>query len=401
MFLTIITFILVLSVLVFVHELGHFWMARRFGVKAEEFGFGFPPRLWGIYRIKRPEVIGAHANNKKGKGKWKYVVGSKEVKDCLGTVYSINWIPLGGFVKIKGEDGQNPDEKDSFASRPIWQRAIMLSAGVSMNVILAAILISFGLMFGMPQALDNLGPKARVSNEQIQVVQVLLETPAAKAQVKMGDFILSINKEKFTSYEKLQSFVIEHTGEELEYRIKRGQKVLTMKITPEIIKETGKGGIGIAVAEIGLVRYPVMIAIWEGTKTTGLLIWIIIIAFYELLKGIFIGQGINVNLAGPVGIAAITGQVARMGFIYILQFTALLSINLAIINFFPFPALDGGRVLFLIVEKIKGSPVKREVEAVIHNIGFALLMILVLLVTFRDFAKLGDKFRMLFEKIIG
>ncbi len=385
MFLTIITFILVLSVLVFVHELGHFWMARRFGVKAEEFGFGFPPRLWGIYKNEQ--------------GKWKHVGGRKEVRDCPGTVYSINWIPLGGFVKIKGEDGQEPDEKDSFASRPIWQRAIMLSAGVSMNVILAAVLISFGLMFGMPQALDNLGPKARVSNQQIQIIQVLPDTPASLTQIKMGDFILSINGKEFTDYEELQSFVNEHTGEELEYRIKRGKEVLTMKVTPEIIKETGKGGIGIAVAEIGLVKYPLTIAIWEGIKTTGLLIWVIIIAFYELIKGIFIGQGVSANLAGPVGIAAITGQVARMGFIYILQFAALLSINLAIINFIPFPALDGGRVLFLIIEKIKGSPVKREVEAVIHNIGFALLMILILVVTFRDVAKFGDKFKMFWEKI--
>ena len=124
-------------------------------------------------------------------------------------------------------------------------------------------------------------------------------------------------------------------------------------------------------------------------------------AFYELIKGLIMGRGVAIDVAGPIGIAALTGQVAQMGLIYILQFTALLSINLAIINFFPFPALDGGRVLFLIIEKIKGSPVKRELEAAIHNIGFALLMLLVLVVTFRDVARFGDKFKMLWERIIG
>ena len=124
-------------------------------------------------------------------------------------------------------------------------------------------------------------------------------------------------------------------------------------------------------------------------------------AFFNLIKGIFIGQGISANIAGPVGIAALTGQVARMGFIYIVQFTALLSINLAIINAFPFPALDGGRLLFLIIEKIKGSPVKREVETVIHNIGFALLMLLVLIVTFKDVSRFGDSFKLLWERLLG
>ena len=124
-------------------------------------------------------------------------------------------------------------------------------------------------------------------------------------------------------------------------------------------------------------------------------------AFYELIKGLVMGRGVAVDVAGPVGIAALTGQVAHMGFIYILQFTALLSINLAIINFLPIPALDGGRVLFLIIEKIKGSPVKRELETAIHNIGFALLMLLVLVVTFRDVARFGDSFKALWERIVG
>lgn len=399
MFLTIITFIVVLSVLVFVHELGHFAAARRFGVKAEEFGFGFPPRIWGIYRSRLAATNGDYANNKKGKGKWKQVWGGREVKDSPKTIYSINWIPLGGFVKIKGENGEGENESDSFASRPIWQRAVMLSAGVTMNIALAAAIITIGLMIGMPQALDGIGPGAKITDKKIQVVQILPDSPAVRAGIQLGDAIADINGQSFATAEKLQLFVGEHAGEELNYKISRERQEIALKITPEIIAETGKGGIGVAIVETGIVKYPLYLALWEGIKTTFFLVWAIIVAFFELLKGLLLGRGVSAELAGPVGIAALTGQAARMGIVYIMQFAAMLSINLAIINFFPFPALDGGRVLFLVIEKIKGSPVRRELEAAIHNTGFALLMLLILLVTFRDVAKFGYIFKNIFEKI--
>ncbi|MDD5071187.1 MAG: RIP metalloprotease RseP [Patescibacteria group bacterium] len=387
MFITIITFLVVFSLLIFAHELGHFWVARKFGVRAEEFGFGFPPRIRGIYKSKE--------------GKWKQARGNEEISDAVDTIYSVNWIPLGGFVKIKGENGEGENEPDSFASRKIWQRATILSAGVSMNIILAAVLISLGLMVGFPRVLDNIDVRARVSDKKIQIAEVLPDSQAAKAGFLAGDAIIAINGKKFTFEGELQNFVDGQTGKELVYEIKRGQEEMTLKAIPEIREETGRGGIGIAIVTTGLVKYSWYLAIEEGIKETALLTWAIILAFYELIKNLVIGRGVAVDIAGPVGIAALTGQVAHMGLIYILQFTALLSINLAIINFLPFPALDGGRVLFLIIEKIKGSPVKRELETAIHNIGFALLMILVLVVTFRDVARFGDSFWALWEKIIG
>jgi len=394
MLLTIITFILVLSLLVFVHELGHFFTARRFGIRAEEFGFGFPPRAVGLY--------------KNDQGKWKFVWGSKEVRDCPTTVYSLNWIPMGGFVKIKGENGpsassgQAEDEpQDSFAFKPIWQRAVVLSAGVSMNVILAIVLISFGLMIGMPQDLEALAPGAKVESRQIQVIHVLDNTPANKAGLVVGDSIVSINDQTFSTYQELQKYVDDNTGKNLTYQIKHEGEVQDYQITPELMKETGKGGIGVALVETGIVRYPWYRAVWQGAKTTFELIGLIFTAFYELFKSLIMGKGVTAEVAGPVGIASLTGQAARMGFIYLLQFAALLSLNLAIINFLPFPALDGGRVLFLIIEKIKGSPVKREAETVIHNIGFTLLMVLVTIVTFRDVLKFGDKFVGLWYRITG
>ena len=387
MFLTIITFILVLSLLVFVHELGHFWVARKFGLKPKEFGFGFPPRAWGVYKNKD--------------GKWKTVRGGKEAEDAADTVYSINWIPIGGFVNV-GEDEEESDNPNHFINKPIWQRATILSAGVTMNVVLAAVLIIIGLMIGLPQVIDeDIDVRAKVSDKRIQIVQVLPNSPAKAAGVKMGDIITGINENQFTKYEALQQFVDERTGQELSYKIKRGREEMVVQVIPEIMEETGKGGIGIAIAETGTVKYPWYLAITEGIKTTFILIWVIILAFYELFKNLIIGNGVSAELAGPVGIAALTGQMARMGFVYVLQFTALLSINLAIINFLPIPALDGGRVLFLIIEKIRRKSMKRKLEAGLNQAFFILLMLLVLIVTFRDVARYGDKFKMLWEKIIG
>lgn len=376
---------MVLSILVFAHELGHFLTALLFGLKPKEFGFGFPPRVWGKYKNKE--------------GKWKSVKGSTEVNDADSTIYSVNLIPLGGFVNL-GEDEINETGPNSFAGKKIWQRAVILSAGVTMNILLAMVLIIIGLMFGMPQSTDGLPKEAKISNQQIQIMQVIADTPAAKAGVKAGDVIVSIDNVKFSRYADLQKYVDEKTGKELTYKLKRNTEELEKKITPQKMSETKRGGIGVAIAETGVVRYPWYLAIWEGAKTTILLTWAIIVAFFNLFKELLTGHGVSADLSGPVGIANMTGQVARMGIAYLLQFVALLSINLAVINFLPLPALDGGRVLFLIIEKIKRSPVKRETEALIHNIGFILLMLLVLFVTLKDVSNLAPV-KMLWHKIFG
>jgi regulator of sigma E protease len=335
------------------------------------------------------------------KGKWIQVRGNKEVKDPPSTIYSINWLPLGGFVKIKGEDGEGENDNDSLISKPIWQRTIVMSAGVTMNILLAIVLISIGLMIGLPQSIDDLSPKARIKSEQIQILQVIKDTPAEKANFQLGDVILNIDGNEFREVEDIQKYANENIDNEINYLLLREGKETQVKVTPEYREDTGKGGVGVSITKIGLVSYPWYLAIYEGIKTTFILLWLILVAFYELIKGLIFGQGLSADIAGPVGIATLTGQMARMGFVYILQFTALLSINLAIINILPFPALDGGRILFLIIEKIKGSPVKREVETAIHNIGFMLLMVLVLVVTFKDVARFGNVFKMLFDKIVG
>ena len=374
MLLTIIAFIAVLSILVFAHELGHFWTARRFGTKCEEFGFGYPPRACGFYK-----------NNQQ---KWVWLWGKKEVSDASDTIYSINWIPVGGFVKIKGENGEGKTDVNSFAHKKIWQRALILSAGVIMNVILAGVLFSLGMMLGMPQMLDTVPKQATVSQPQIQIVQVLDKAPAS-GQLKMGDIIMSVDNQVFIKNQELIDYTASKVDQPISYVIKRGGKEQTIVVTPQIIPETGKGGIGVAIAEVGIVKYPWYAALWYGFKTAIIMLWAIVLGLYELIKSLFTDQSLAGQVAGPVGIAALTGQMAHMGFVYLLNFTAILSLNLALINFLPLPALDGGRLLFLVIEKIKGKPVKQTTEALVHNIGFILLMLLVLIVTFKDVANLG------------
>ncbi len=375
MLLTIISFIVILSVLVLVHELGHFLAARKFGAKAEEFGLGFPPRLVGWY--------------KNSSGKWKTVFGNKEVTDAVDTVYTLNTIPLGGFVKIKGEDGENKADNSSFANKPIWQRSIILSAGVVMNVILAAVIISLNLLVGATQPIEGVPlDGAIVRDRHIAVNSVVVNSPAAKAGVQAGDRIISIDNNKITSTEYLQNYVGERAGKVVTYTFVRNTETITKEITPITLEETSRGGIGITISENAFVRFPWYLAIYEGVKTTGYYLWLIITGFVDLLTRLVTGGGVSADIAGPVGIAVLTGQVADMGFPYLLQFAALLSLNLAVINILPIPALDGGRILFLIIEKIKGRPAKQETEALIHNIGFMLLIGLIILVTFKDIKNL-------------
>ncbi|NCA95458.1 MAG: RIP metalloprotease RseP [Methanomicrobia archaeon] len=385
MFLTIVIFILVLSVLVFAHELGHFFTARSLGVKAEEFGFGFPPRALGFYR-----------NEKK---RWRLVMGNRSVESlensseasirpaAKATVYSLNYLPLGGFVKIKGENGEGKNDQDSFAAKKIWERMVILSAGVIMNVILAWFLFSLGYLIGLPQTTDTLGKKAIVSESSVQIAEVMPESPASFAGLMPGDIFLKVEGEAVDSEPELQALIGARDSQVTTLTILRGDKEETILVTPTVTT-SNRATMGVAIFSAGLVRYPFFPALIEGAKTTGWMIKEIVLAFGGLLGDLFSGEKVGDQFAGPVGIASITGQAARLGFTYLLQFMALLSLNLAVINILPLPALDGGRILFLFIEKLKGKPVKREVEALIHNLGFFLLIALIIFITYKDIIKL-------------
>lgn len=368
MLYTLIIFLIVLSVLVFVHELGHFLTARMFGVKSEEFGFGFPPRILGVYKD----------NNKH----WRLAYGKKEIIDASDTIYSINAIPLGGFVKIKGEDDNGLKDKDSFASHPIWQRALILVAGVFMNIVLAAILLSFGFMVGVPQANDDIPGR-------VQISQVVSGSAAEKAGIKPYDIITRIDGQEVVEVEKTQQLIADASANQaLTFKILRGQTEEEFKITPEFSQETQRPMIGVALMKTSIVKYPWYQAIWQGIKMTGIALLAIVLAFYDLFANIFSGHGVGADIGGPIQIAKMTGDVARVGLSYVIQFTALLSLNLAVLNVIPFPALDGGRLLFLLIEKIKGRPVKPAVEAIFHQVGFFLLLVLITLVTYKDILRI-------------
>ena len=359
---TVITFVVVLSVIVFAHECGHFFCAKKAGVAVEEFGFGFPPRIFGV---------------KKG-----------------GTIYSINWIPIGGFVRLKGEGGEDEHDKDSFSSKSVRSRGLIIGAGVIMNLVLAWVLISAGLIFGMPQVIEDeadLPGYVSVSEEKVYVVNVLEDTPAAEAGIEVGDVIESVGGETITSMEQFAGLTGARGDAPLDVALRRGDESVAVSVSPAILEATGRPGIGVGLLKTGLVSYPFYLAPLQGLAVTLTYTKEIAVAFVRIIGELVSGHGAPADVAGPIGIAVVTGEVAKHGWRYLLQFTALLSINLGVINVLPFPALDGGRLLFLVIEKLRGRPVSRRTEAAIHNAGFALLMILVLLVTYGDVVRFGDR----------
>jgi len=361
MILTIIVFILILGVLIFAHELGHFISAKKAGVRVEEFGFGFPPKIFAF---------------KKGE-----------------TTYSLNLIPIGGFVKIFGEDANEKRSTSKFAfyNKPIWQRVIILVAGVFMNLLLAAVLFSIIHSIGVPSIVEPT-QEANYRNIQVQIVEIAKNSPAQIAGIKIGDSILSLSygsgKTEIKEIEDVQKFVAFHPGQEIIMQIKRGNEALNINITPRVNPPKEEGALGIAMAKTGLISYPWYTAILKGFETTGKMFVAMIEMFWLLIKTLILKGTMIGEVVGPVGIFNVTSQFVKLGLVYVLQFAAILSINLALINILPFPALDGGRLLFLLIEKIKGKPIKFKTERIANTLGFAILIGLMLVVTLRDVIKL-------------
>ncbi len=368
--LTIVAFIVILGLLVFVHELGHFVVAKRSGMKVDEFGFGFPPRLFGI---KRGE-----------------------------TTYSINAIPLGGFVKIVGEDGSDTTDPQAFGNKSAWKRFAVLMAGVTMNMILAWVLISIGMGAGLPTAFnegDALPKYAKLRDAAVGILEVAPESPAQTGGLKIGDFIAQIDNTDITSIDQARELTLEHAGKPTVYTIKRGKELQMKTITPRANPPEGEGPLGIALGSVGFVSYPWWLAPIKGFETTFNVFWLTITAFATVIGGLFQGQNVGAALSGPIGIAVLTRDVTELGIIYLLQFTAVLSINLAILNAMPFPALDGGRVLFLLIEKLRRKKMNIHAEQWANGIGFMLLILLMVFVTVKDVSRYSEGFKRLFSNI--
>ncbi len=367
--MTLVLFFIILAVLILSHELGHFLAAKYFGVRVDEFGLGFPPKLVSWRRGE--------------------------------TEYSINLIPFGGFVKIFGE---TPDEDSltgadsgrSLVNKPRWQQAVVLAAGVFFNLILAWGLISVGLMVGLPSpAEEATGAPAR-----LLITSVMPDSPAAAAGLRPGDELVALGAAAVRTTgqltpELVQDFVADHPTEEITLEYRRGQ-VLTGKdlpvaraeLTPRPIQAGAAPVLGIAMEEIALRQVLPHRAIVEGLNLTVSLTKATAAALASFVTQAWRGESIISSVTGPVGLVGLVGNARVMGLVYLLSFTALISINLAVINLVPFPALDGGRLLFLLIEKIKGSAIRPTVANVLNGVGFALLLLLMAVITFHDIAKL-------------
>jgi regulator of sigma E protease len=373
--MSVIIFIIILLVLVLVHEWGHFFAAKRFGIRVDEFGFGFPPKLFGW---KRGE-----------------------------TEYTLNLFPIGGFVKIFGEnpDEENesgPDSSRSFINKSKWKQAIVLFAGVFMNLVLAWVLFTVGFMSGLPASVGSDLPDQNLDDVHLVILSVNPDSPAGKAGLHPGDAIVTVTS--FTDKiggknenletidpDTLKKFVVSHPDQDIEIGFTRGKnsddiKFVTLRSVPSVVD--GKPQIGISMDLIGTAKIGFFQAIWRGLKLTISVTKDTAVGLYTLIIEGIRGHGSLSSVTGPVGMVGIVGEAYDFGWGYLLSFAALISINLAIINLFPFPALDGGRLFFLIIEKIKGSRISPKIVNKINTVGFVILIILMVLVTYHDIVKL-------------
>lgn len=370
--MSVIIFVLVLLVVVLVHEFGHFSVAKYFKIRVDEFGFGFPPKMLTLF--------------KKG-----------------DTEYTLNWLPIGGFVKIYGE---NPDEentngedsKRSFVNKPKWQQALVLFAGVFMNFILAWLLFSIGFMSGLPTSAGQEREDYPLKNKSLVVLSVSPSSPAEISGLLSKDKIVSVRSiDESNNLNVLENinpvsfkeFIQSSENKEMEIGYIRGKNevINIAKITPKL-NENKNVVIGIAMDEIGIAKFPFFVSIAEGFKSTIYQTKMTAVGLFGLISDSFKGQADLSSVTGPVGITRMVGEAYRFSFIYLLSFTALISINLAIINLIPFPALDGGRLLFLLIEKIKGSRLNPKFANIANMIGFTLLILLMIFITYNDIKNL-------------
>lgn len=364
--MSVVIFIIILAILIIVHEYGHFFVAKKGGIRVDEFGLGFGPRVAKLFSRK-------------------------------GTNFTLNILPFGGFVKIYGEDPDDvagsPDESRALVSKPAWVQALVLFAGPFMNFLFAWVVVLATLLVGLPTTIDESFRPEFVHGERTMIVQVLPDSPAELSGLKVGYKIESIvvNGTTYTirESEELRDLVLQNLNSEFEiYYSWNASKSPEQVILKPAVTDNGEKLLGLGIAEFGIYQPNFWMAIPESFRFTGAMIGNIAIALWNLLKGLVVGGADFSQVSGPIGIVGIVGDAAREGIAYILSFTALISINLGLINLIPFPALDGGRLLFLGIERVKGSRINPRLAGALNMIGFGLLIILMLVVSYRDVAKL-------------
>jgi regulator of sigma E protease len=340
LFITIVATIFVLGILIIVHELGHFAFAKMLGMRVDEFAIGFGPKAF---------------SRKYGE-----------------TIYSLRIIPLGGFNKIAGMDPDEEQDERSFNAKPIWARMLVIVAGSAMNLLLPILL--FSIVF-LSTGIDT------PSNQPV-LGQLLPGKPAIQAGKATGDRILAVNEGKIESWQQFVTSIQSSGNNPLVVRFERGGEVKQLTVIPEYDEQAKRSIIGI-MPQVNNYRPGVPEAIGLSIKHTYLVADTMLRSIGQMITG-----RVSADVAGPIGVAQMAGEVANMGFMPLLQFTALFSINLGLLNLFPLPVLDGGYVVALALEGVRGKSLSKEKMQYLQMVGFALLMLLMLFATFKDITRL-------------
>lgn len=365
--MTVLIFLAVLFVLILVHEWGHYITAKKLGMQVDEFGIGFPPRLFARQHGE--------------------------------TVYTLNALPIGGFVRIAGENAediaageQTSGNPRSFVNRPRWAQATVLVAGVVMNVLFAWLLYAVVFMVGVPTVVDEAAASPEAT---LTITSVLPQSPAAVANIPVGAEVtgLSAGDASLTTRtpSAFQSFIVDHAEEPITVTYQRGETELVTTMQPEaglLPEEPERAIVGVSVGLVELQSRGPIAALQEASVTTLQTLVAVTVGLSSLLAEAVVGSADFSQVAGPVGIAGMVGDAAAIGFTSLLLFTAVISLNLAVINLLPFPALDGGRLLMVGVEALTRRPINPAWVLRLNMLGFILLMLLMLAVTVNDVSQL-------------
>jgi len=345
MLLTILAFFLVFTIIALVHEFGHLIFAKRAGIAVPEFGLGFGPNLFTFEKN--------------------------------GTLYKINALPILGYVKIAGideeEEGGKPVPVDQrYDRKSVWQKFMSIFAGAFMNLILGFLVYSFIFMFaGVPTGISN------------EIAAISPGSEAAKIGLQTGDRLLAINNQQYKNSEDAIKFIHANPGKKIILTIEHSGATKKIAATPTLNKKLKVGLIGFSLKP-NYHKINPFFAFYYGAKETLNLCLVILVLLGKLFTG-----GMSVfDLAGPVGIAQVTGQYAQNGWVSFMSFVAFFSINVAVLNLLPLPALDGGRLFFLLIEAIRRKPINVELENKIHNVGMMILLGLIAVLTVNDLLRL-------------